>query len=319
MKTVDPASAATKEVFDLLLGGVGPRPIALVSTVSAAGDVNLSPFSFFNAFGANPPSIAFSPSRRLRDNTTKHTLENLRDVRECVVQAVTHAMVQQVSLASTEYPRGVDEFVKSGLTPLPSRLVRPPRVAQSPFQMECQVEQIIELGGKAASGNLVLCRVVLFHVDESIFTSGVIDPDKIDLVARMGGDFYARASGEAVFTVRKPVATRGIGYDQLPESFRTSEILSANNLGQLGNIEQIPSAADLESLRSSLEVVDADKHAFEQAEGAGDARLMLSHALARAATDQSEACRWCHRAARTALAADDILLAWGALLLAPGH
>ncbi len=282
MRRIDPADTPTPELFGYLLGGIGPRPIALVSTVDGDGRVNLSPFSWFNVFGANPPMLAFSPSRRVRDNTTKHTFENLKVVPECVVQAVTYPIVQQVSLASTEYGVGVDEFVKSGLTPIASDVIAPPRVAESPFHLECRVDRIIELGGQAGSGNLVLCEIKMIHIAEDIFGDGRIDPDKIDLVARMGGDFYCRASGDAVFEVAKPIATRGIGYDQLPSSWRTSTILSANNLGQLANTEAPPSADDVERLidaaRSAAETHEA-RAAFERMESVGDFCGMLAAAL----------------------------------------
>lgn len=314
MKTFDPATTPTKEVFDLLLGGVGPRPIALVSTISAAGEVNLSPFSFFNAFGGNPPTIAFSPSRRLRDNTTKHTFENLRDVPECVVQAVTYDMVQQVSLASTEYPRGVNEFDKSGLTPVPSNKVKPPRVAQSPFQMECRVAQIIELGGKPASGNLVICEVVQFHVDERLFVNGLIDPQRIDLVARMGGDFYARANGDAIFVVKKPIATRGIGYDQLPQFIRESEILSANNLGQLANVEKTPTPDEVTEIFARL-LIRPENTSPEQLMQIEEYRALMRDLLHGSRADAGEWRRSCQRAAKLALESGDVEFAWAALLI----
>ncbi len=235
-----PKEIPVRQAQEFLLGGIAPRPIALVSTLSIDGEVNLSPFSFFNAFGANPPTVAFSPARRLRDNTTKHTYENILATRECVIHAVTHAMVQQVSLASTDYAPGVNEFIKAGFTQIPSDLVQPPRVAESPFQMECRLVQMIELGGAHASGNLALCEVLKFHVSEDIMTSGVIDPRKIDLVARMGADFYCHANGDSIFTIKKPVERHGVGIDKLSERVRRSFILTGNHLGQLGNSEQFP-------------------------------------------------------------------------------
>ena len=252
MRHINPKEASVREVFGLLQGGVAPRPIALVSTISASGEVNLSPFSFFNAFGGNPPTVAFSPSRRQRDGSIKHTYSNLMATRECVIQAVTHAMVQQVSLASTEYPEGVDEFQKTGLTPVPSELVKPPRVKESPFQMECTLKQMVPLGDGPGSGNLAICEVQRFHVAEDIFEDGVIHPDFIDLVGRNSADFYTRASGDAIFYVKKPLETRGIGYDRLPEFIRTSTVLSANNLGQLGNTERIPTEEEVTSFVADL-------------------------------------------------------------------
>jgi flavin reductase (DIM6/NTAB) family NADH-FMN oxidoreductase RutF len=234
----------TPEVHKLLLGGVAPRPIALVSTISKDGINNLSPFSFFNAFGANPPIVAFSPSRRGRDATLKDTYNNLIETKECVIQAVTHSMVEQISLASVEYSPDVDEFIKSGLTPIDSDLVKPKRVKESPFQMECKLLEMRSFGEGGAAANLAVCEVIKFHVAEDLFTNGIIDPLKIDLVARMSGDFYSRA-GSGVFVVEKPIGKKCIGYDQVPKHIRDSEIYSANDLGKFGNSESMPSEDDV--------------------------------------------------------------------------
>ena len=228
------------EVHRLLLGGVAPRPIALVSTISQEGINNLSPFSFFNAFGANPPIVAFSPSRRGRDATLKDTYNNLLETRECVIQVVTHSMVEQVSLASAEFSLDIDEFIKSGLTPIESDLVKPRRVKESPFQMECKLLEMRSFGEGGAAANLAICEVKKFHVAENLFTNGIIDPLKIDLVSRMSGNYYSRA-GAGVFEVEKPIGKKCIGYDQIPEHIRKSEIYSANDLGKFGNSESIPS------------------------------------------------------------------------------
>lgn len=241
MKEYLPKEISVPEVQRLLQGGIGPRPIALVSTISKAGINNLSPFSFFNVFGANPPVIAFSPSRRGRDGSLKDTYLNLMEINECVVQAVTFDMVEQVSLASTEYERGIDEFIKSGLTPIDSDLVKPKRVKESPFQMECKLLDMMSYGDGGASANIAICEVLKFHIAEDIFENGLIHPNKIDLVARMSGDFYCRAFGENIFEVEKPVKKKGIGFDQLPEFIRHSNVYSANNLGKFANIESIPS------------------------------------------------------------------------------
>lgn len=241
MKEYIPKELSVPEVQRLLQGGVGPRPIALVSTISKEGINNLSPFSFYNVFGANPPVIAFSPSRRGRDGSLKDTYLNLIETKECVVQAVTFDMVEQVSLASTEYERGVDEFIKSGLTPIDSDLVKPKRVKESPFQMECKLLDMMSYGDGGASANIAICEVLKFHIAEDIFVNGLIHPNKIDLVARMSGDFYCRAFGENIFEVEKPVKKKGIGFDQLPEFIRRSNVYSANNLGKFANIESIPS------------------------------------------------------------------------------
>lgn len=241
MKEYLPKDLSISEVQKLLQGGVGPRPIALVSTISNEGINNLSPFSFYNVFGANPPVVAFSPSRRGRDGSFKDTYLNLVETKECVVQAVTFNMVEQVSLASTEYEKGIDEFVKSGLTPISSDLVKPKRVKESPFQMECKLLDMISYGDGGASANIAICEVIKFHIDEELLVNGFIHPDKIDLVARMSGDFYCRASGNNIFEVEKPLAKKGIGYDQIPDFIKQSNIYSANNLGKFGNIENIPS------------------------------------------------------------------------------
>lgn len=241
MKEFLPKELSFPEVQRLLQGGIGPRPIALVSTISKEGVNNLSPFSFYNVFGANPPIIAFSPSRRGRDASLKDTYLNLIETKECVVQAVTYAMVEQVSLASTEYERGIDEFIKSGLTPIDSDLVKPKRVKESPYQMECKMLDMISYGEGGASANIAICEVIKFHIDEDVFVNGIIHPNKIDLVARMGGDFYCRAHGENIFEIEKPIVKKGIGYDQIPDFIKQSKIYSANNLGKFGNIESIPS------------------------------------------------------------------------------
>ncbi|SKA11955.1 NADH-FMN oxidoreductase RutF, flavin reductase (DIM6/NTAB) family [Chitinophaga eiseniae] len=240
MKVV-PSEIKTSELQAYLQGAIAPRPICFASTINADGQPNLSPFSFFNIFGTNPPTLIFSPSRRVRDNTTKHTLENVYTTREVVINVVTYNMVQQTSLASCEYPPGVDEFVKAGFTPVPSEKIKPLRVKESPVQMECVVKQIIETGNQGGAGNLVICEPVLIHINDDIFDAkGRIDPQKIDLVARMGGDYYCRASGDAVFEVPKPNTQLGIGVDALPLSIRNSTILSGNDLGKLGNVHEMP-------------------------------------------------------------------------------
>lgn len=310
----NPRDLPIVQVNQYLLGGVAPRPIALVSTISPAGVVNLSPFSFFNAFGANPPTVAFSASRRVRDNTVKDTYNNIMATGECVIQAVTHAMVQQVSLASTEYSTGTDEFVKSGMTPIPSDIVKPPRVKESPFQMECRLQQMVELGGKAGSGNLAICEVLRFHIAEDIVENGIIQPDRIDLVARMSGDFYCRANGNNVFVVRKPIKTKGVGYDQLPEFIRRSEWLSANNLAQLANVEKMPTGDEVEAFLAQLPSVAVDPGAFERLERLGDYRQMMAAARAMAASGVKPDLALLCRVARKALEVDDVAYAWPVLL-----
>lgn len=256
MQEIDPASYGNQQLFKLLLGGVAPRPIAFASTVDKDGTPNLSPFSFYNSFGVNPTTLIFSPSRRGRDNTTKHTFDNVMEVPEVVINAVTYDMVQQVSLSSTEYPKGINEFVKSGFTQLPSVKIRPPRVKESPLQFECKVREVIEISGKPGSGNLVVCEIVHIHIDEHILDQqGNIDPDKIDLVGRMGADYYVRTSGNAKFIVPKPLTNMGIGVDNLPEHIRLSHILSGNDLGQLGNLEQLPGADEIAALKRDAKIM----------------------------------------------------------------
>jgi flavin reductase (DIM6/NTAB) family NADH-FMN oxidoreductase RutF len=245
MKTIDPKNVSVGRFHYLILGTVAPRPIAFASTVDLEGNVNLSPYSFFNCFSANPPIMVFSPARRVRDNTNKHTLENLREIPEVVINIVNFPIVEQMSLSSTEYPKGVNEFVKSGLTEVKSERIRPPRVKESPAAFECVVKDIIELGTEGGAGHLVICEVVLAHFQDYIFDSDdKIDPFKIDLVGRMGGDWYTRANGESLFEIEKPVKTLGIGVDALPEKVRLSEVLTGNDLGRLGNLEQLASEAD---------------------------------------------------------------------------
>ena len=236
-----PGEIKTGELHSYLLGAVAPRPICFASTLDKDGNPNLSPFSFFNVFGSNPTTLVFSPSRKVRDNTLKHTLLNIFDTKEVVINVVNYAMVQQMSLSSCEYPKGVDEFVKSGFTKLPSEKVKAFRVAESPVQLECKVRDIIQSGTEGGAGNLIICEVLVMHINDNILNEkNQIDPHKIDLVARMGGDFYCRASGAAVFEVAKPNTQLGIGVDALPESIRNSNILTGNNLGLLANVHELP-------------------------------------------------------------------------------
>jgi flavin reductase (DIM6/NTAB) family NADH-FMN oxidoreductase RutF len=246
--TIDykPAEMAGKDLHALLLSSIGPRPICLASTIDSQGNPNLSPFSYFNIFGTNPPICIFSPARRVRDNTTKDTLHNASETREVVINLVNFDMVQQVSLSSTEYPTGVNEFVKSGLTPLPSDLIAPFRVKESPVQLECRVNEIVETGNGGGAGNLIICEILKIHVNENILDEdGTINQHSIDLVGRLGKNWYVRASGEALFEVEKPLATLGIGVDQLPERIRRSTILTGNDLGMLGNVENLPGRTEL--------------------------------------------------------------------------
>jgi len=240
MLSIHPKDISTKRLHGYLLGAIAPRPIAFASTIDEEGNPNLSPFSFFNVFGANPPLLIFSPARRVKNNTTKHTLDNALATKEVVINVVNYAIVQQMSLSSSEYPEGVNEFVKAGFTMLPSDEIKPFRVAESPVQFECKVKEVIFTGTKGGAGNLIICEVVKMHVSEQVLADdGSIDQHKIDLVARAGGSYYTRAR-DGFFEIPKPITTLGIGVDLIPAVIRNSTILTGNNLGMLGNIAQLP-------------------------------------------------------------------------------
>lgn len=293
MKSFDLKELEGKTAHSYLLGAVGPRPIAFASTIDNDGNANLSPFSYFNVFSSNPPILIFSPARRVRDNTTKHTLHNVQANREVVINVVNYDIVQQASLASTEYDQGVNEFIKAGLTPLASDIVKPFRVKESPVQMECKVNDIVELGPHGGAGNLIICEVVRMHINEDILDeNGLISMEKIDLVARMGGNWYCRASGEALFEVEKPLMSRGIGVDQIPKRIRESLYLSGNDLGKLGNVEKLPSDAELEEFAQKWRV----KEIFEKSADGMEAREKL------------------HQYAKELLEENKVYKAWKALL-----
>ncbi len=241
MVSIDPKDLPVQKLHQYLLGAIGPRPIAFASTVDAVGKPNLAPFSFFNVFSANPPILIFSPARSGRTNTTKDTYNNVKVVPEVVINVVNYDIVHQMSLASSPYAPGVNEFEKAGFTALKSDSVKPFRVAESPVQFECKVNEVIELGTEGGAGNLIICEVVKIHIhDEVLDSNGMIDQQKIDLVARMGGDWYSRANAESMFEITKPISTCGIGFDALPIDIKSSKILSGNNLGHLAGIEKIP-------------------------------------------------------------------------------
>lgn len=245
MISIDPKSIPPAKLQAYLQGAVSPRPIAFASTIDHNGNPNLSPFSFFNVFSSNPPILIFSPARRMRDNTTKHTLQNSLDTSEVVINVVNFDMVQQMSLSSTEYPDGVNEFTKAGFTQLESDLVKPFRVAEAPVQFECKINQIIALGDQGGAGNLVICEVVKIHINEKVLDAeGNIDQLKIDLVARMGGNWYSRAN-QGMFEVPKPLTTLGIGVDQIPDFIKESPVFNGNDLGKLGNIETLPNSQEI--------------------------------------------------------------------------
>ncbi|MFY8069847.1 MAG: flavin reductase family protein [Flavobacterium sp.] len=245
MLSIDPKQIAPAKLQGYLQSAVAPRPIAFASTLDAFGNPNLSPFSFFNVFSSNPPILIFSPARRVRDNTIKHTLINSQKTGEVVINVVNFDIVQQMSLSSTEYPEGVNEFEKAGFTMLPSDIVKPFRVAESPVQFECKINEIIALGNQGGAGNLVICEVVKIHIDEAVLdASGMIDQHKIDLVARMGGNWYSR-SNVGMFEVEKPLTTLGVGVDMVPDFVLDCGYFDGNDLGKLGNIEKIPTEEEI--------------------------------------------------------------------------
>ncbi|MDP3946633.1 MAG: flavin reductase family protein [Lutibacter sp.] len=269
MLSIDPNDISTVKLQEYLQSAIAPRPIAFASTLDALGKPNLSPFSFFNVFSANPPILIFSPARRVRDNTTKHTLENAKATKEVVINVVNYDIVHQMSLASSEYPEGVNEFLKAGFTMLPSEKVKPFRVGESPIQFECKVKEIVDLGTEGGAGNLIICEVVKLHIKkEYLHEDGTINQFKLDLVARAGGSLYSRAR-EGFFEIPKPLTTLGIGVDAIPSEIRNSRILTGNDLGMLANVEAVPSEADVDKFaKEHLEYVGINtvkKHTFAKA------------------------------------------------------
>lgn len=246
MLTLDPKELEIPKLHQYLLGAIGPRPIAFAATVDENGVDNLAPFSFFNVFSANPPILVFSPARSGRTGATKDTYNNVLKVPEVVINIVNYDMVHQMSLASSPFSPEISEFEKSGLTALPSDLIKPKRVKESPVQFECKVNEIKALGNGGGAGNLIICEVVRIHVSEDILNDNqMIDQKKIDLVARMGGNWYCRADENSMFEIEKPITTLGIGYDVIPDDIKKSDVLSANDLGQLGGIEALPDETDV--------------------------------------------------------------------------
>jgi flavin reductase (DIM6/NTAB) family NADH-FMN oxidoreductase RutF len=268
MFSIKPKDIPTSKLHGYLLGAVAPRPIAFASTIDNNGNPNLSPFSFFNVFGSNPPMMIFSPARRVRGNTTKHTLQNIEKVKEVVINVVNYDIVQQMSLSSSEYPEGVNEFEKAGFTMLPSDEVSPFRVAESPVQFECKVTDIIYTGDKGGAGNLIVCEVIKIHINEIVLdANGMIDQHKIDLVARAGGSFYSRAR-DGFFEIPKPISTLGIGIDQIPSAIKNSTVLTGNNLGMLANITLLPTNEDVDNFAKEhpqfIGLEMGKKHTFAQ-------------------------------------------------------
>lgn len=253
---VDPKKIETAEFQQLLLGSVAPRPICFASTISEDGVANLAPYSFFNAFSANPPTVIFSSNRRISNSTTKDTLDNVLANKEVVINVVNHSILRQMALTSIDFKSDVSEFAKAGLTPLASEQVKPFRVKESPVQMECKVREVVSLGEGGGAGNLVICDVLLMHIDETVLDEeGKIDPHKIDLMGRLGRAFYVRASGDAVMKVFQPVNEITIGVDSLPESVRLSKVLTGNDLGIFGGMKSLPPESEIQSMAMSSEVL----------------------------------------------------------------
>lgn len=255
MRRFVPSEVPVPERHQLIIGSVGPRPIGFASTMSEDGTPNLAPYSFFNAFSSNPPTLVFSSNRRVRGNTTKDTLHNVEATGEVVINIVDYSIVRQMALASIEYPADINEFEKAGLTPIASEMVKPFRVKESPVQYECKVKQILPLGEEGGAGHLIICEVVLMHFSDHVFDdNGKIDPQKMDLMGRMGRAFYCRAHGENVFPIVQPVHQIGIGFDGLPKSLRESTVLTGNDLAQLASFEQLPGQAQVEAILQQKEI-----------------------------------------------------------------
>ncbi|WP_286857732.1 MULTISPECIES: flavin reductase family protein [Sphingobacterium] len=257
LKTIDVSSATPTEIQGYLHSAIAPRPICFASTIDKNGAVNLSPFSFFNVVSVNPPICVFSPTTRARDNSSKHTLENILEIPECVINIVNYKMVQQTYLTSADYPKDVNEFSKAGFTELASETIKPPRVAESNVQLECVVNDVIALGKTGGAGNLIIAAVKLIHINEAILdTNDKIDPHKMDLVARLGGDWYCRVTSDNLFKIAKPTDHTGIGIgvDSFPKEVKNSTILTGNNLGLLALVSALPSNEEVEAFRKTDEI-----------------------------------------------------------------
>jgi flavin reductase (DIM6/NTAB) family NADH-FMN oxidoreductase RutF len=259
MLKIDPQTTSVADFYQFMIAAVAPRPIAFVSTVDDEGNANLAPYSFFNAFSSNPPVVVFSAGRRVQDGTIKDTLSNIEDTMECVINMVSYNIARQMTLTSVNYPKGTSEFVKAGLTPIASDLVKPMRVKESPVQMECQVSRIIPLGTEGGAGHLIICNVVRMHINENVMDAEKkrIDPQKIDLVGRLGRSFYTRTTGNATFEMVQPERPLVIGFDGLPKSIRTSEVLTGNNIAQIGSLIQLPTKEDVLAIKKDNRIQKA--------------------------------------------------------------
>ena len=257
IKTIDPNNITQPELHKHLLSAIAPRPICFASTVDKNGNVNLSPFSYFNVFSSNPPMMVFSPARSGKNNTLKHTHKNIKEVPQVVINIVNYEMVEQMSLTSTNYDKDINEFVKSGLTPVPSKKIKPPRVKETPVAFECTVSKIIELGNGPGAGNLILAKVELIHINTKYLNEkGYLDTTLLDLVGRMGDNWYIRAKKDALFEITKPIKTKGIGVDNLPLSVQQSKVLTGNDLGRLANVERLPNESEI---RKNIEATNISK------------------------------------------------------------
>ncbi len=319
MREIDPKQFPVSDIHKILVGGIAPRPIAFVSTLSKDGIPNLAPFSFYSLVGYNPPIVCFSPSRRASDGKLKDTYFNLLETKECVIQAVTYGMVEQVSLSSSYYAADVDEFLKSGFTPIASKTVAVPRVKESPFQMECKLLQMIPLGEKGGAGNLAICEVTYIHVAEEILSRGAIDPYKIDLVARLGDDLYTRVSGSTIFEVEKPFNQNGIGFDGLPDFMKTSTIYTGNDLARFACVEKRYTAEQASEflLQITAKKNDDSESSYEKFAAykqSGDYKNMLL-CLLGLSIENAEKHKLVELAALTAMRKGDIDFAWKTALL----
>lgn len=278
IQTFTPGTIPTKDWHQLMLGCIAPRPIAWVSTLSEDGVMNLAPYSFFNAFSSNPPIVVFSSNRRVGNNTTKDTLHNIFATKEAVINVVNFDLMRKMALTSVEFPADISEFEKAGLTPIPSEIVKPYRVAESPAQFECVVDDIITLGDKGGAGHLIICNVVKLHISEDVIDNNRIDPDKIDLIGRMGRAFYTRASGDAIHTLYQPLDTNPIGFNGLPDQVKSSSVLTANNIGALAALETWPkSISDLP--QNLIDRLDRIK---------SNSEILIDEKLAKQLLDESE-------------------------------
>ena len=254
IKTIDVKSGETAGLYQYLSSAITPRPIAFVSTIDKSGNKNLSPFSFFNVFSVNPPILVFSPVRRMRNNTSKHTLDNVLQLKECVISLVTEDIAQQVSLSSCDFDSETNEFEKAGFTEIKSDLVSPPRVKESPINFECKINEVIPLGEEGGAGSLVLCEVLKIHIDETVLDkNNAIDPLKLNIVSRLGSNWYGRTTKDSLYEIAKPISRIGMGFDNLPEKIRNSKILTGNELAILASAESIPQKISSENNLSSFE------------------------------------------------------------------